>query len=203
MKVREHLLPYHWRQFWWQLWFGHWGSQKGFCDCWVSWKVHNCFLHFIYFSVSLGNEERVSSPMSALVFIVSVVGLWWVLEAAEVLWFLQQDQERSWWSFRCLRLSDGRSQLLTAPSQGWLFPDVPFFGFLPPKIPWIFYNWDVQLQKEMELPSGLCHIPALSLFPWKNQFSMECGPGMLFPSEWVWTCSVQLQNPQLLAWATL
>lgn len=101
----------------------------------MSWKVHNCFLHFIYFSVSLGNEERVSSPMSALVFIVSVVGLWWVLEAAEVLWFLQQDQERSWWSFRCSRLSDGCSQLLTAPSQGWLLPDVPFFGFLPQKSP--------------------------------------------------------------------
>lgn len=35
-------------------------------------KVPNCFINFFSFAVSLGNEDRVSSPMAAFVFMVSV-----------------------------------------------------------------------------------------------------------------------------------
>lgn len=55
-----------------------------------------------------------------------------VAGAGEVLVALQMHLQRSgghWW------LPDGCSHLLTAPSQGWLFPDVPLFGFLPQTSP--------------------------------------------------------------------
>lgn len=105
-------------------------------------KFLNSFLHFFYSSVSLGNEERVSSPMSTFFLIISVVGLWWVLEAAawkwsrrsfmvlvagpgEVLVALQMLEE--WWALVVIRwmvVSADCSQ-----------PDVPFFGFLPQTSP--------------------------------------------------------------------
>lgn len=77
-----------------------------------------------------------------LVFVLSIAGLWWLLEAAAWRWSSRNFMvlvagpgevlvtlQGHWW------LSDGCSHLLTAPSQGWLFPDVPFFGFLPQTSP--------------------------------------------------------------------
>lgn len=77
-KVRKHLLPCH-------LVSGD--PKKDFVIVReLELKVHDCFLHFFYFSVSLGNEEKVSSPTPVFVFIISLVGLWWVLEADAWKW---------------------------------------------------------------------------------------------------------------------
>lgn len=155
--------------------------------------------------------------MPVFVFIISLVGLWWVLEAAAWKW-----SSRSFYD-PCSKTRKGPG----GPSNAWgvlgtggCRMDVHIRWLLParngsfhfldffPKHPLDFPErryWDVQLQKEKELLSGLCvtSLPFLYSLGKTREFSMECGPGMLFPSEWVWTCPVQLQNLQLLAWATL
>lgn len=114
-----------------------------------------------------------------LVFVLSIAGLWWLLEAAAWRWSSRNFMvlvagpgevlvtlQGHWW------LSDGCSHLLTAPSQGWLFPDVPFFGFLPQTSPG-FAREEVLGCPEAEGDGAalwaVCHIPALPVFPWKNQ----------------------------------
>lgn len=138
-------------------------------------------LHFFCFS---GNEERVSSPTSAFVFILSIVGLRWVLEAAawkwpnrsfvvlvagpgEVLVALQMLEE--WWA-----LVDGCQMDVhicwLLPARDGSFQTCHFLCSFPSH-PLDFPGrrcWDVQLQKEMELLS-VCTVPALPVFPWKKQ----------------------------------
>lgn len=66
-------------------------------------------------------------------------------------------------------MSDGCSHPLTAPSQEWLFP---FFGFLP-QTSTGFSREEVLgcpvAEGEGAALWAVCHLPALSVLPWKNQ----------------------------------